>query len=89
MDPKPLLNAPHCLPQLQLLGFSPCLKGQETDSNRYGIFGQQPSQMMNSSSHGDEKENVPEVSVAVTKDKSARELVAGYRGSYGRYDLLP
>ncbi|XP_028994968.1 M-phase inducer phosphatase 2 [Betta splendens] len=45
---------------LQLLGFSPCLKGQETDCHRYGIFGQKPSQMIDPSSHGEEKENVPE-----------------------------
>ncbi|KAM4541667.1 M-phase inducer phosphatase 2 [Odontesthes bonariensis] len=43
---------------LQLLGFSPSLKGQD-DSNRYGIFGQQPSQMNTSStSHRDNKENM-------------------------------
>uniref|UniRef100_A0A8C6MA78 M-phase inducer phosphatase n=1 Tax=Nothobranchius furzeri TaxID=105023 RepID=A0A8C6MA78_NOTFU len=45
---------------LQLLGFSPCLKGQETDSNRYGIFGQPPSQRTASSSSKHDKENMPE-----------------------------
>ncbi|XP_041828867.1 M-phase inducer phosphatase 2 [Melanotaenia boesemani] len=46
---------------LQLLGFSPCLKGQETDSNRYGVFGQQPPQIYApSSSQHEDKENVPE-----------------------------
>ncbi|XP_026196158.1 M-phase inducer phosphatase 2 [Anabas testudineus] len=45
---------------LQLLGFSPSLKGQETDSHRYGIFGQQPFQITASSSHCDDKENMPE-----------------------------
>lgn len=50
---------------LQLLGFSPSLKGQEADSHRYGIFGQQPSQMNASSSSSssgqhDNKENLPE-----------------------------
>lgn len=45
----------------QLLGFSPSLKGQD-DSHRYGIFGQQPSQMnaAASSSQQDNKENMPE-----------------------------
>lgn len=42
---------------LQLQGFSPCMKGQETDSHRYGIFGQQPAEI---SSQGDNKENMPE-----------------------------
>ncbi|XP_040916341.1 M-phase inducer phosphatase 2 [Toxotes jaculatrix] len=45
---------------LQLLGFSPSLKGQETDSPRYGIFSQQPSQLNASSSQHDNKENMPE-----------------------------
>ncbi|XP_031733256.1 M-phase inducer phosphatase 2 isoform X3 [Anarrhichthys ocellatus] len=45
---------------LQLQSYSPSLKGQETDSHRYGIFGQQPSQMAaSSSSQRDNKENVP------------------------------
>lgn len=48
----------HSLP-LQLLGFSPSFKGQETDSHRYGIFGQQPSEITASSSHSDDKENMP------------------------------
>lgn len=47
--------------QPQLLGFSPALKGQETESNRYGIFGQQP-QLNPSISQFDDKENMPEVS---------------------------
>uniref|UniRef100_A0A671WAC8 M-phase inducer phosphatase n=1 Tax=Sparus aurata TaxID=8175 RepID=A0A671WAC8_SPAAU len=42
---------------LQLQGFSPCMKGQETDSHRYGIFGQQPAEI---SSQRDNKENMPE-----------------------------
>uniref|UniRef100_A0A8P4GKS8 M-phase inducer phosphatase n=1 Tax=Dicentrarchus labrax TaxID=13489 RepID=A0A8P4GKS8_DICLA len=50
----------HCipllLPQLQLQSVSPSLKGQEADSHRYGIFGQQPSL---SSKRGN-KENMPE-----------------------------
>lgn len=45
---------------LQLQSYSPSLKGQETDSHRYGIFGQQPSQMPASSSQRDNKENMPE-----------------------------
>lgn len=46
---------------LQLQSFSPYLKGQETDSHRYGIFGQQPPQMTTSStSQCDNKENMPE-----------------------------
>ncbi|KAM7376344.1 hypothetical protein PAMP_006085 [Pampus punctatissimus] len=46
---------------LQLLCVSPSLKGQETDSHRYGIFGQQPSQITASStSQRDNKENMPE-----------------------------
>lgn len=51
--------------QLQLLGFSPSLKGQETESHRYGIFGQRPSQMTASTSERDNKENMAEVSSAV------------------------
>lgn len=43
---------------LHLQSFSPCLKGQETNSHRYGIFGQQPSQTTASSQC--DKENVPE-----------------------------
>lgn len=46
----------HSLP-LQLQSFSPCMKGQEMDSHRYGIFGQQPSEI---SSQRDNKENMPE-----------------------------
>ncbi|XP_029317178.1 M-phase inducer phosphatase 2 isoform X2 [Cottoperca gobio] len=49
---------------LQLQCFSPSMKGQETDSHRYGIFGQQPSQMTasssSSSSQRHNKENMPE-----------------------------
>ncbi|KAF1374444.1 hypothetical protein PFLUV_G00229150 [Perca fluviatilis] len=49
---------------LQLQGFSPSLKGQETlDSHRYGIFGQQPSQIQMTASltsQRDNKENMPE-----------------------------
>lgn len=44
---------------VQLLSFSPSMKGQESDSHRYGIFGQQPSQIPVSSQHSN-KENVPE-----------------------------
>lgn len=44
---------------LQLQGFSPSLKGQETDSHRYGIFGQQPSQITSASQRAN-KENMPE-----------------------------
>uniref|UniRef100_A0A3Q3XRE7 M-phase inducer phosphatase n=1 Tax=Mola mola TaxID=94237 RepID=A0A3Q3XRE7_MOLML len=40
--------------------FSPTLKGRETDSNRYGVFGQQASEMTASSSQCDNKENMPE-----------------------------
>uniref|UniRef100_A0A665UXU6 M-phase inducer phosphatase n=1 Tax=Echeneis naucrates TaxID=173247 RepID=A0A665UXU6_ECHNA len=46
-------------PQPQLLSFSPSLKGQD-DSHRYGIFGQQPSQINSPSSQLDNKENMPE-----------------------------
>ncbi|XP_037833618.1 M-phase inducer phosphatase 2 isoform X2 [Kryptolebias marmoratus] len=47
--------------ELQLLGFSPCLKGQESDSEHYGIFGHQPSQINSSSvCQHDNKENMPE-----------------------------
>lgn len=45
---------------VQLQSFSPALKGQETESNRYGVFGQQPAQMPASSSQRENKENVPE-----------------------------
>ncbi|KAM9340734.1 M-phase inducer phosphatase 2 [Symphorus nematophorus] len=44
---------------LHLQSYSPSLKGQETDSHRYGIFGQQPSQMI-TASQCDNKENMPE-----------------------------
>ncbi|XP_047467669.1 M-phase inducer phosphatase 2 [Mugil cephalus] len=44
---------------LHLLSFSPSLKGQESDSNRYGVFGMQPSNISPSSEH-DNKENMPE-----------------------------
>lgn len=44
---------------VQLLSFSPSMKGQESDSHRYGIFGQQPSQISLSSQHSN-KENMPE-----------------------------
>ncbi|XP_068194828.1 M-phase inducer phosphatase 2 [Antennarius striatus] len=43
---------------LQLLNFSPSLKGNETQAHRYGIFGSQHSQ--DSSCQLDNKENVPE-----------------------------
>lgn len=46
---------------VQLLSFSPSMKGQETDSHRYGIFGQLPPQIpASSTSHRENKENVPE-----------------------------
>ncbi|KAF3700804.1 M-phase inducer phosphatase 2 [Channa argus] len=45
---------------LQLLSYSPCLKGQETDSHRYGIFGQQPPRITATTSQCDDKENMPE-----------------------------
>ncbi|XP_008277180.1 M-phase inducer phosphatase 2 [Stegastes partitus] len=46
---------------LQLLCVSPSLKGQEEDSNRYGIFGQPLSQRSASlASEHDNKENMPE-----------------------------
>lgn len=51
---------------LQLQSFSPSLKGQETDSHRYGIFSQQPSQMI-ASSQRNNKENVPEESFEFKK----------------------
>uniref|UniRef100_A0A3Q3BC66 M-phase inducer phosphatase n=1 Tax=Kryptolebias marmoratus TaxID=37003 RepID=A0A3Q3BC66_KRYMA len=57
---KMLIRRIHSLP-LQLLGFSPCLKGQESDSEHYGIFGHQPSQINSSSvCQHDNKENMPE-----------------------------
>nr|XP_046269302.1 M-phase inducer phosphatase 2 [Scatophagus argus] len=45
---------------VQLQSFSPSLKRQETDSHRYGIFGQQPTQTTDASSERDNKENMPE-----------------------------
>lgn len=42
------------------MAFSPALKGQQNDPNRYGVFGQQPSQV--STSQDENKENMPEVS---------------------------
>ncbi|XP_078796674.1 M-phase inducer phosphatase 2 isoform X4 [Oryzias latipes] len=45
---------------LSLLGFSPAMKGQDTDSDRYGIFGQPPPEVGSSSGHN--KENIPELS---------------------------
>lgn len=47
---------------LHLQSFSPSLKGQDADSHRYGVFGQQPSQLIAASSQHDNKENMPEVS---------------------------
>ncbi|XP_019746127.1 M-phase inducer phosphatase 2 [Hippocampus comes] len=49
---------------LQLLCFSPPLKGSEPDANRYGVFGQQPVRVDSSSSSSasspwDNKENIP------------------------------
>lgn len=52
---------------LHLQSFSPSLKGQETDSHRYGIFGQQPCQMASSTSQHDNKENMPEESFEFKK----------------------
>ncbi|KAG7510060.1 M-phase inducer phosphatase 2 [Solea senegalensis] len=45
---------------LQLLGFSPSLKGQERDSHRYGIFSQQPCTQNTASCQQENKENMPE-----------------------------
>ncbi|XP_030574683.1 M-phase inducer phosphatase 2 isoform X2 [Archocentrus centrarchus] len=42
----------------QLMGLSPALKGQQNDSHRYGVFGQQHSQV--TTSHYENKENMPE-----------------------------
>uniref|UniRef100_A0A8C7ZUJ4 M-phase inducer phosphatase n=1 Tax=Oryzias sinensis TaxID=183150 RepID=A0A8C7ZUJ4_9TELE len=52
---------------LSLLGFSPAMKGQDTDSDRYGIFGQPPPEVGSSSAHN--KENIPEESFAFKKPK--------------------
>uniref|UniRef100_A0A3P9HB63 M-phase inducer phosphatase n=1 Tax=Oryzias latipes TaxID=8090 RepID=A0A3P9HB63_ORYLA len=52
---------------LSLLGFSPAMKGQDTDSDRYGIFGQPPPEVGSSSGHN--KENIPEESFAFKKPK--------------------
>ncbi|XP_005929693.1 M-phase inducer phosphatase 2 [Haplochromis burtoni] len=50
---------------LQLMAFSPALKGQQNDPNRYGVFGQQPSQV--STSQHENKENMPEESFEFKK----------------------
>lgn len=52
--------------QVQLQSFSPSTKGQGAD--RYGIFGQQPSDASASSSLCDNKENLPEVSQRLEPD---------------------
>ncbi|KAE8290365.1 M-phase inducer phosphatase 1 [Larimichthys crocea] len=58
---------------LQLQSSSPSLKGQEVDSHRYGIFGQQPSQTLGASSQCDNKENMPEGVFRVQEtDQAAR-----------------
>uniref|UniRef100_A0A3P8PSQ8 M-phase inducer phosphatase n=1 Tax=Astatotilapia calliptera TaxID=8154 RepID=A0A3P8PSQ8_ASTCA len=48
-----------------LMAFSPALKGQQNDPNRYGVFGQQPSQV--STSQHENKENMPEESFEFKK----------------------
>ena len=49
--------------QPNLLGSSPTMKSQETDSERYGIFGRPPSLGPAGISDHVNKENMPEVSV--------------------------
>ncbi|KAM9354396.1 M-phase inducer phosphatase 2 [Pholidichthys leucotaenia] len=62
---------------LQLLGFSPALKGQENNSNRYGIFGKQPSTGSTTSSSLHNKENMPEENFEF---KKPTKPVSRYRG---------
>lgn len=70
------LPPPFCPLQLQLQCYSPSLKGQETDSHRYGIFGQPPSKMSAAtSSHCENKENMPEVSDDVIDSLATAELM--------------
>ncbi|XP_037551363.1 M-phase inducer phosphatase 2 [Nematolebias whitei] len=77
---------------LQLLGFSPCLKGQESDSKRYGIFGHQPSQLNSSSiSQDDNKENMPEGSFEFKKPSKpvSRSRVRSFSSERDGFALRP
>ncbi|XP_057714496.1 M-phase inducer phosphatase 2 [Corythoichthys intestinalis] len=57
VDQKMPLRRNNSLP-LQLLCFSPSLKGSQTEANRYGIFGQQPGGEAASPTQWDNKENI-------------------------------
>lgn len=76
-------------PQLQLQGFSPSLKGHESDcGRRYGIFSQQPS--TKNSSEEEDKENHPEVGgdVCVRLNQWLGSYVGGHLHTGQRIKLL-
>ncbi|XP_030574682.1 M-phase inducer phosphatase 2 isoform X1 [Archocentrus centrarchus] len=64
----------------QLMGLSPALKGQQNDSHRYGVFGQQHSQV--TTSHYENKENMPEESFEFKKPTKpvSRSRVRSFNG---------
>lgn len=71
----------------QLLCCSPSLKGQETNSHRYGIFGQQPSQIPTAStSQCDNKENMSEESFEFKKPTRpvSRCRVRSFNGGHSK-----
>ncbi|KAM6912488.1 M-phase inducer phosphatase 2 [Xenentodon cancila] len=74
---------------LQLLGFSPALKGQEMDSNRYGIFGQQPTQINATSTSQHNKENMPEEGFEFKKPSKpvSRHRVRSFHNSHSKDTL--
>uniref|UniRef100_A0A8C2ZP63 M-phase inducer phosphatase n=1 Tax=Cyclopterus lumpus TaxID=8103 RepID=A0A8C2ZP63_CYCLU len=88
MDPPSPMDADFSsLPlQLQLQSYSPSLKGQETDSHRYGIFGQPPSQMTASTSQRHNKENMPEEGFEFKKPTKpvSRCRVRSFNGSQAK-----
>uniref|UniRef100_A0A3Q0R8T0 M-phase inducer phosphatase n=1 Tax=Amphilophus citrinellus TaxID=61819 RepID=A0A3Q0R8T0_AMPCI len=67
-------------PQHQLMGLSPALKGQQNDSHRYGVFGQQHSQV--TTSQHENKENMPEESFEFKKPTKpvSRSRVRSFNG---------
>lgn len=64
----------------QLMGLSPALKGQQNDSHRYGVFGQQHSQV--TAFQHENKENMPEESFEFKKPTKpvSRSRVRSFNG---------
>ncbi|XP_068436587.1 M-phase inducer phosphatase 2 isoform X2 [Clinocottus analis] len=71
---------------LQLQSYSPSQKGPETDSHRYGIFGQPPSHMTASTSQHHNKENMPEEGFEFKKPTKpvSRCRVRSFNGSQAK-----